>query len=69
MIAEHIQNKDKNSRGRVCHVLYYIFDTDENGLILNNKPEDIEFIGTSKSIITADPFVPLGNFQLRNRNA
>ena len=59
MIAEHIQNKDKNSRGRVCHVIYYIFDTDENGFVLNNKPEDIEFIGTSKSIISADPFVPL----------
>lgn len=62
MIAEHIQNQEKNSRGRACYVLYYIFDTDENGFVLNNKPEDIEFIGTSTSIITADPFVPLRNY-------
>lgn len=59
MIIEHIKNKEKNSRERSCHVLYYLVDTDKNGLILNKKREEIEFIGTSKSIITADPFTPL----------
>lgn len=61
MIAEHIQNKYQNARDRVCHVLYYLFDTDESGLILDNKTENIEFIGTSKSIVTSDPFVSLIN--------
>lgn len=61
MIIEHIKNKEKNSRDRVCHVIDYIFDTNQQGFVLNNKPEEIEFIGTSKSIITADPFTPLRN--------
>ena len=61
MIIEHIKNKEKNSRDRVCYVIDYIFDTNQQGFVLNNKPEEIEFIGTSKSIISADPFTPLRN--------
>lgn len=69
MIAEHLQNNRQNSRDRVCYVLYYIFDTNENGLLLNNKPEDIEFIGTSGSIITADPFISLINQSQDEQNS
>ncbi len=69
MIAEHLQNNRQNSRDRVCYVLYYIFDTNENGLLLNNKPEDIEFIGTSGSIITADPLISLINQSQDEQNS
>jgi len=62
MIAEYIPNKEKNSRGRIFHVIHYIFDTDENGVVLDNKSEAVEFIGTSNSIITADPFISFKNY-------
>ena len=61
MIIQMIQPKN-SPRGRVGHVIGYIFDVDANGRANGKKHRDeVRFVGASKSLCCVDPFHPLKN--------
>lgn len=59
MIIQMIQPKN-SPRGRVGHVIDYIFDVDSAGRAVGKKRRDeVRFVGASASLCCADPFHPL----------
>jgi len=61
MIIQMIQPKN-SPRGRVGHVIDYIFDVDSEGRAVGKKRrDDVRFVGASALLCCADPFHPLAD--------